>query len=415
MTITTEDNHTSDKNMLSIAEGENGRTNCYAVYMLKSSRHHSVSASSEEECQFENKSEGWTQEKEEKQGINLSLVATNLSAEKETDVRCYLLKRLDKDHILDEEGKLGFLTFGTDSVSKQAACYYQILKSSVESSVLPDGGGDYEYVSWDDDVYVTCLISPGDVTLDLLHSDLQQFCCSLVPLLKAVKTSSQCEDSLKEKLNDWPTKAVEYIIYCKKWMNKHISVLLQLGLLDGQLEFVDVQEEAQVYFKRFLDACSFGPILQDTADSVTGSSEPSPNMSQAVSGTNNQHSSLARVTVTKTNDGFQLSQTGSSKYCQVWAQKLLMCEEDALRLKRTIEEFRMKTIQDMNMLKRLVKKAETDHYALFQVYQFLKNCGYRDTLLYRMKHEGSLMSSPESSEVVAILEEYLQAKKNGEI
>lgn len=412
--MTTENNNTGDKNALSIAEGENDK-NCYAVYMLKSSRHHSVSASSEEECQFENKSEGWPPEKEEKQGISLSLVATNLTAEKETDVRCYLLKRLDKDHILDEEGKLGFITFGSNDVSKEAACYYQILKSSVDSTMLPDGGGDYEYVSWDEDVYVTCLISPGDVTLDLLHSDLQQFCCNLMPLLKAVKTSSQCEDILKEKLNDWPTKAVEYIIYCKKWMNKHISVLLQLGLLDGQLEFVDVDEEAKVYFKRFLDACSLCPILQDTTDSVTDSSELSLNMNQAVSGTSNQHSSLAKVTVTKTNGSFQLSQSGSSKYCQVWAQKLLMCENDVLRLKRTIEEFRMKTIQDMNMLKRLVKKAETDHYALFQVYQFLKNCGYRDTLLYRMKYEGSLMSSPESSEVVAILEEYLQAKKNGEI
>ncbi|KAH8037167.1 hypothetical protein HPB51_008849 [Rhipicephalus microplus] len=67
------------------------------------------------------------------------------------------------------------------------------------------------------------------------------------------------------------------------------------------------------------------------------------------------------------------------------------------------------TIQNLNLVKRLVKEAENDHYALFNTYQFLKKCGYWEALLQRAINEGSVVATPEGREVIELLQERLAA------
>lgn len=63
-------------------------------------------------------------------------------------------------------------------------------------------------------------------------------------------------------------------------------------------------------------------------------------------------------------------------------------------------------IQDTNNLKRFIRQAEMNHYALFKCYMFLKNCGSGDILLKIVKVEHEEM--PEAKSVVAVLEEFMR-------
>ena len=53
----------------------------------------------------------------------------------------------------------------------------------------------------------------------------------------------------------------------------------------------------------------------------------------------------------------------------------------------------------MNLVRRIVRKAESDHYALYRAYKLLKECGYTKTLLglSMSEHDSSCVSlDPES-------------------
>lgn len=74
--------------------------------------------------------------------------------------------------------------------------------------------------------------------------------------------------------------------------------------------------------------------------------------------------------------------------------------------RQVLENFKLKAIQDTNNLKRFIRQAEMNHYALFKCYTFLKNCGSGDILLKIVKVEHEEM--PEAKNVVAVLEEFMK-------
>uniref|UniRef100_A0A8C0KVG4 Uncharacterized protein n=1 Tax=Canis lupus dingo TaxID=286419 RepID=A0A8C0KVG4_CANLU len=74
--------------------------------------------------------------------------------------------------------------------------------------------------------------------------------------------------------------------------------------------------------------------------------------------------------------------------------------------RQVLENFKLKAIQDTNNLKRFIRQAEMNHYALFKCYMFLKNCGSGDILLKIVKVEHEEM--PEAKNVVAVLEEFMK-------
>lgn len=66
----------------------------------------------------------------------------------------------------------------------------------------------------------------------------------------------------------------------------------------------------------------------------------------------------------------------------------------------------LQAIQDINNLKRFIRQAEMNHYALFKCYLFLKNCGSGDVLLKIVKVEHTEMQ--EAKNVITVLEEFMR-------
>ncbi|XP_012503687.1 PREDICTED: protein Njmu-R1 [Propithecus coquereli] len=99
---------------------------------------------------------------------------------------------------------------------------------------------------------------------------------------------------------------------------------------------------------------------------------------------------------------------GSNRFCEDWMQAFLNGAEggNPFLFRQVLENFKLKAIQDTNNLKRFIRQAEMNHYALFKCYMFLKNCGSGDILLKIVKVEHEEM--PEAKNVVAVLEEFMK-------
>ncbi|ERE67532.1 protein Njmu-R1-like protein [Cricetulus griseus] len=99
---------------------------------------------------------------------------------------------------------------------------------------------------------------------------------------------------------------------------------------------------------------------------------------------------------------------GSNRFCEDWMQAFLHGAEagNPFLFRQILENFKLKAIQDTNNLKRFIRQAEMNHYALFKCYLFLKNCGSGDILLKIVKVEHEEM--PEAKSVVAVLEEFMR-------
>uniref|UniRef100_U3JHZ1 Chromosome 17 open reading frame 75 n=1 Tax=Ficedula albicollis TaxID=59894 RepID=U3JHZ1_FICAL len=104
----------------------------------------------------------------------------------------------------------------------------------------------------------------------------------------------------------------------------------------------------------------------------------------------------------------QLHNAGSNRFCEDWIQAFVNGAEggNPFLFRQILENFKLKAIQDINNLKRFIRQAEMNHYALFKCYLFLKNCGSGDILLKIVKVEHAEM--PEARNVVTVLEEFMR-------
>uniref|UniRef100_A0A8C2UGH1 Chromosome 17 open reading frame 75 n=2 Tax=Coturnix japonica TaxID=93934 RepID=A0A8C2UGH1_COTJA len=104
----------------------------------------------------------------------------------------------------------------------------------------------------------------------------------------------------------------------------------------------------------------------------------------------------------------QLHNTGSNRFCEDWMHAFVNGAEggNPFLFQQILENFKLKAIQDINNLKRFIRQAEMNHYALFKCYTFLKNCGSGDILLKIVKVEHAEM--PEARNVVTVLEEFMR-------
>uniref|UniRef100_A0A8B9PCE9 Chromosome 17 open reading frame 75 n=1 Tax=Apteryx owenii TaxID=8824 RepID=A0A8B9PCE9_APTOW len=104
----------------------------------------------------------------------------------------------------------------------------------------------------------------------------------------------------------------------------------------------------------------------------------------------------------------QFHNAGSNRFCEDWMHAFINGAEggNPFLFRQILENFKLKAIQDINNLKRFIRQAEMNHYALFKCYMFLKNSGSGDILLKIVKVEHAEM--PEAKNVVAVLEEFMR-------
>ncbi|KAH3870017.1 hypothetical protein DPMN_033195 [Dreissena polymorpha] len=215
-------------------------------------------------------------------------------------------------------------------------------------------------------------------------------------------------DDIGASLQNWHSIAVDYMVRCNLALGDNLKYLVYAALMDHKLQVSGGTEELQTDIKRFYAACSMSDILSQLRESRATQADHSPmgSIDMLTDLNTTQAESQAALTVSITEDSIKLDSSDCNLFCEEWAGKLAKAEyrENALRLKQIIDLLKLKFIQTMNVLKRLLRDAEKDFYTLYRTFLFLRDSGNNEILLHYVSTEGS----SETAKVLVVLRDFIQ-------
>ncbi|KAM7069692.1 protein Njmu-R1 isoform 3-T3 [Molossus nigricans] len=271
----------------------------------------------------------------------------------------------------------------------RVGCYYCLFQ---QEKLLPEiATMDSEHNPLE---YVVCFLGGSEKGLELFRLELDKY-------IQGLKNNMSCEESglenhIKSYLSSWfedvvcPIQRVVLLFQEKLTFLLHACRMNLLSPSHPAILFV----EKDCMYGRFLNVASLqGLIHEGTMTSL------------CMAMTEEQHKS---VVIDCSSSQPQFYNAGSNRFCEEWMQAFLNGTEggNPFLFRQVLENFKLKAIQDTNNLKRFIRQAEMNHYALFKCYMFLKNCGSGDILLKIVKVEHEEM--PEAKNVVAVLEEFMK-------
>ncbi|CAI9162653.1 unnamed protein product [Rangifer tarandus platyrhynchus] len=217
--------------------------------------------------------------------------------------------------------------------------------------------------------------------------------------IQGLKNNMNCEESggenhIQSYLSSWFADVVCPIQRVVHLFQEKLTFLLHAALSYTPVEVKGSDEKTKRDIHRFLSVASLqGLIHEGTMTSL------------CMAMTEEQHKS---VIIDCSSSQPQFHNAGSNRFCEDWMQAFMNGAEggNPFLFRQVLENFKLKAIQDTNNLKRFIRQAEMNHYALFKCYMFLKNCGSGDILLKIVKVEHEEM--PEAKNVVAVLEEFMK-------
>nr|XP_048675244.1 protein Njmu-R1 isoform X2 [Caretta caretta] len=318
------------------------------------------------------------------QGYSLSLVDTNLPAEAETELRSFIVKRLIKGALFEGMGNVASVELSIPEF--RVGCYYCLLQqeklletATVETNISPPE-------------YVTCFLGGSEKGLELFRLELDIYVQGLKTNLDSEK--SNLETYIKPYLRSWFEDSVCPIQRVVQLFQEKLTFLLHAALSYTPVEVKNSDERIKKDIHRFLSAASLQGLIQE--GTMT---------SLCIAMTEEHHKS---VVIDYRGPEPQFNNAGSNKFCDDWMQAFLNGAEggNPFLFRQILENFKLKAIQDTNNLKRFIRQAEMNHYALFKCFVFLKNCGSGDVLLKIVKVEQAEM--PEAKNVITVLEEFMR-------
>ncbi|NXT01674.1 NJMU protein, partial [Jacana jacana] len=315
--------------------------------------------------------------------FSLSLLDTNLPAEAETELRSFIAKRLSKGALFEGMGNVA--SVGLSIPENKVGCYYCRFhqENLLEMATLESDTNAPEYV--------VCFLggSEKDGTFRL---ELDKYIQSLK--IKLDLEQNPLESCVKPSLRSWFEDAVCPIQRVVQLFQEELAALLHAALSYTPVEVKNADERTEKDIGRFVAAASLQGLVQE--GTMT---------SLCIAMTEEQHKSMI---IDCSGPQPQLHNAGSNRFCEDWMHAFLNGAEagNPFLFRQILENFKLKAIQDINNLKRFIRQAEMNHYALFRCYLFLRNCGSGDVLLKIVKVEHAEM--PEARNVVTVLEEFMR-------
>ena len=315
---------------------------------------------------------------------SLFVLASNLSGDDEISLRIFMAKKVAKGPIsVSGPSLISTWVLGEeDDDNRRRYSVYSLLfqppwvkdKEESPSASSPKG-------------FLVCLASPQFQELELFQNELDAYCQSLGELLD--ENLSNLADSVTSYLEKWNDQSIQYIVRGVDILEDKLNPVLHGILVGARIELEGFDEDRMKDLRKLIEACKI-QLVGKTGDSATG-----------------------RMTL-HGGDGVKITSDLDEPpfFCQHWASQIFSivnstAVEAAVPIRNVIEDFKLKLIQDVNGLRRLVQQAKDDYYALFKALTFLKHTGYPLVLLNLLKHQ-SLFNGGDGTELVLeILEEFL--------
>ncbi|XP_052784059.1 protein Njmu-R1-like [Mya arenaria] len=313
---------------------------------------------------------------------------TNLDDEKSSQLKAAFTQRHEKGQI-----HLGIGTVIVIDLGQECGCYYYTSEEQKDAEQTK---------------FIICFVSENEHALDLFRADLDKYCSTMVPSLVTLSADNDIPDNTVTSLTNWHVMAVEYMVRCKQAIRENLKYLIHAALMDKKILLSGGTEELQSDIKKFYAACSLSDILNQLRESrlrsETGS--PSGSVDMLLDLDSGQSDLPDTLTISITADSLKLDSSGCNKFCEEWANTMSRPEfsENPLRLKQVIEAFKLKFTQAMNTLKRLLKEAVNDYYALYRSYVFLRDSGNSEVLLHYVTTE----AVADTAAVMVVLQDFIQ-------
>uniref|UniRef100_A0A8B9SU30 Chromosome 17 open reading frame 75 n=2 Tax=Anas platyrhynchos TaxID=8839 RepID=A0A8B9SU30_ANAPL len=314
--------------------------------------------------------------------FSLTLLDTNLPTEAETEFRSFIAKRLTKGALFEGMGNVASVDLSIPEC--KVGCYYCLLKQNLlETPILESDINAAEYV--------VCFLG-GSEKEDTFRLELDKYIQSLKLNLDVEQKT--LETYVNPYLRSWFENSICPIQRVVQLFQEKLAFLLHAALSYTPVEVKNADERTEKDINRFLAAASLQGLVQE--GTMT---------SLCIAMTEEQHKSMI---IDCSGPQPQLHNAGSNRFCEDWMHAFVNGAEggNPFLFRQILENFKLKAIQDINNLKRFIRQAEMNHYALFKCYMFLKNCGSGDILLKIVKVEHAEM--PEARNVVTVLEEFMR-------
>lgn len=345
--------------------------------------------------------------------FSLSVIATDLNAEDETDLREFIARRLSRGTVYGGVGNVNTVDVG----SRVMACYYCLLRQGSH----PDIEQELESTMDPNSFYtsqecVICFLSSPTSALELFRPELDVISESVLPLLEQKGGDSA---QIQRHLENWYQQASGYVCRCVERLREDVAYLINAALLEINIEVVGADGSLKKDIERFMKACSLSDLLQQSSAEET-SQETSLTADPILIDIDEAGNAQPNVrspsrTATKSRLVFEgegvhrFENAEKSWFCEEWSGTMLKGSDtlNPAYLRQVIEDYKLHTIQDLNTLKRLIRQAETDHYALYRAYAFLRDCGCGAILLRHIWKDENTISAKDTQNVLNVLEEFI--------
>ncbi|XP_060108805.1 protein Njmu-R1 [Heteronotia binoei] len=316
--------------------------------------------------------------------FSLSLVDTNLPVEAEAELRSFIAKHLAKGAFFEGMGNIASVELSLPE--SRVGCYYCLLQPEKHGEMA---SSESSVCSLD---YVVCFLGGSEKGLELFRLELDRYMQDLKINLDA--KPNNLETCVQPLLRIWFEDSVCPIQRVVQLFQEKLAFVLHAALSYTPVEVKESDERTKKDIDRFLRAASLQGLVQEAT------------MTSLCMAMNEEQCKSMVIDCSGPQPQFQ--NAGSNKFCEEWTQVFLNGSEggNPFLFQQILENFKLKAIQDINNLKRFIRQAEMNHYALFKCYLFLQNCGSGDVLLKIVKVEHAEMQ--EAKNVITVLEEFMR-------
>jgi len=306
----------------------------------------------------------------------LTSVLTTLPQSNDEDLKKTIEQRLSRGSVFTGSGQIVTVDLGIEP----ANCYFCLLAANegIETNQ-----------------YVVCFITECDRGLDSFRNQLDQHALKIESIIKDT-LKEEIKSAVKPLLDSWYRDCLLFIVECVKILGKDIKYVIYNAVGNGQISVDTDDKQFENDIEKFHSSCTLSALLSTTSES----SESSDTSGSLIDLNPEPHTKTKRIVdilcVTYKSKQVSFSHQSCTDFCERWAQGLLekfaysLAEEseiNPINLKTISETFKLKTIQDMNTLKRIVKEAELDFYALYRSQIFVRNSGNSQILLMHAMNE----------------------------
>eukprot|EP00116_Pleurobrachia_bachei_P000016 sb/3460278/ len=221
-----------------------------------------------------------------------------------------------------------------------------------------------------DDNQVLCYIVSEHVALSPFYHELDKYTDTLV--------SSHLEDP-KPYLGKWYYVCIEYVLRVIDYFRNDLPSLLFIALSRNNITTTSPDQEGSQIVRDtqlFISACSLKELMYNTSV-VFEDTEESP-----------------MIDFTSKSVHYE-----SSTFCVEWARQI-ESDGNPFSVRQALEDRKITANEDMNTFRRLLHQAETDHYAFYRGYEFVKMHSNGKVLYEMLSHESTVYSLDKMTESV---------------